>query len=63
MATRQSGSKKKQPAASETSQSIAEQTEAFLRAGGQIQEINSGVSGQESLAGRKHISLGNKSNR
>ena len=63
MATRHSGSKKKQPAASETSQSIAEQTEAFLRAGGQIQQISNGVSGQQSLAGRKHISLGNKSNR
>lgn len=62
MAARQSASaRKKQPAATETSQSIAEQTEAFLKSGGKIQQINSGVSGQESLAGRKHISLGNKS--
>ena len=61
MATRQSGAKKKQPAASETSQSIADQTEAFLQSGGHIQEIKSGISGQESLASRKHISLGNKS--
>lgn len=52
--------KKKQPAAIETSKSIAEQTRAFLKAGGEIQQINSGISGQQSLAGPRHISLGNK---
>ncbi|MFT4718975.1 MAG: hypothetical protein ACI9SB_000137 [Candidatus Azotimanducaceae bacterium] len=52
--------KKKQPAASETSQSIAEQTEAFFKSGGKINEIKSGISGQQSVAGPKHISLGNK---
>ncbi len=53
-------SKKKQPALRETSQSIEEQTQAFLEAGGKIQQIDSGVSGQQSMAGPKHISLGNK---
>jgi hypothetical protein len=52
--------KKKQPAASETSQSIEDQTRAFLESGGQIEKINSGVSGQQSIAGPKHITLGNK---
>jgi hypothetical protein len=52
--------KKKQPAASETSLSIAEQTEAFFKSGGTINKIKSGVSGQQSVAGPKHISLGNK---
>jgi len=42
--------KKKQPAAVETSASIAEQTQAFLQAGNKIQVIKSGVSGQPSLA-------------
>ncbi len=45
--------KKKQPAAVETSESIAEQTRAFLKAGKKIQVIQSGVSGQPSLAARK----------
>lgn len=52
--------KKKQPAASETSQSIEELTKAFLASGGEIESIDSGVSGQQSLAGPKHITLGNK---
>ncbi len=50
--------KKKQPAAVSTSQSIEEQTQAFLRAGGKIQHVESGVSGKPSLAGPKHIVLG-----
>ena len=49
----------KQPSAAETSLSIAEQTEAFLAAGGTIEKIDSGVSGQQSVAGPKHIKLGN----
>lgn len=53
--------RKKQSAVAETSQSIEEQTRAFLEAGGEITHINAGVSGQQSLAGPKHISLGNKS--
>lgn len=53
--------KKKQPSAVQTSQSIEDQTKAFLEGGGKIENINSGVSGQQSMAGPKHISLGNKS--
>ncbi|MEH6822961.1 MAG: hypothetical protein V7629_03510 [Motiliproteus sp.] len=53
-------SKKKKAAQTETTLSIQEQTAAFLKAGGEIQVINSGVSGQANLAGPKHITLGNK---
>ncbi|MEH6469795.1 MAG: hypothetical protein V7752_00980 [Halopseudomonas sp.] len=52
-------SKKKKSVPAETTQSIEEQTAAFLKAGGQIEVINAGVSGQQNLAGPKHISLGN----
>ncbi len=52
--------KKKPPAAAETSLSIEEQTKAFLKAGGAIEQINSGVSGQQSMAGPKHITLSSK---
>jgi hypothetical protein len=51
--------KKKAPAATETSLSIEEQTKAFLKAGGKIEQIDSGVSGQQSMAGSKQITLGN----
>ena len=51
---------KKQAAATETSESIAEQTKAFLKSGGKIQQITAGVSGQKSMAPNKHITLGNK---
>lgn len=51
--------KKKQSAAVETSQSIDAQIEAFLKSGGTIEKINTGVSGQQSMAGPKHITLGN----
>lgn len=53
--------KKKPSAASITSESIEIQTDAFLKAGGKIQRIASGVSGQQNIAGPKHIILGNKS--
>lgn len=53
-------STKKQPAAVETSASIEEQTRAFLQSGNKIQEIQTGMSGQPSMAKNKHISLGNK---
>lgn len=46
---------KKKAAAVETSDSIAQQTAAYLRSGGEIEVIENGVSGQESMAGRKHI--------
>ena len=52
--------KKKEPAAVETSDSIAEQTRKFLKSGNKIEVIASGVSGQPSVASRKHIKLGNK---
>jgi hypothetical protein len=51
---------KKQPAAVETSQSIEEQTKLFLKSGQKIQVIQSGISGQQSMAPSKHIKLGNK---
>jgi len=53
--------KKKQPAAVETSETIEEQTRLFLQSGQKIQVIQSGVSGQQSMAANKHIRLGNKS--
>lgn len=52
--------RKKEPAAVETSESIAEQTARFLKEGNKIQVIESGISGQPSVASRKHIRLGNK---
>ena len=39
---------------------IAEQTAAFLKAGGQIDQIPQGKSGQPSLAGPKHIVIAKK---
>ena len=50
---------KKAPAAVETAKSIEEQTRAFLQAGGNIQQIETGVTGQENMPGPKHITLGN----
>ncbi|MCB1845388.1 MAG: hypothetical protein KDI09_20640 [Halioglobus sp.] len=52
--------KKKPPAAVETSESIAQQTAAFLKAGKKIDKVDSGVSGQPSMAVNKHIKLGNR---
>ncbi len=40
---------------------IAEEIAIFLKSGGKIQQIPTGVSGQVNLAGPKHIKLGNKS--
>ncbi|MCR8921352.1 hypothetical protein NO559_01125 [Dasania sp. GY-MA-18] len=42
--------KKKQPAAVETSESIEDKVQAFLKAGGTIEQVGSGVSGQQSMA-------------
>ncbi len=53
-------SKKKQPAASVTSRSLDEQVKAFLESGGVIEQIKSGVSGQQSLLGSKQINLQSK---
>lgn len=52
--------KKKQPAAVLTSEMLREQTEAFLKAGGKIEKVRSGVSGQTNFSGPRQISLGNK---
>lgn len=57
MAKAKTISKKKQPAAVETSESIAAQTKEFLKHGGQIEVVESGVSGQESMAPRKYASF------
>lgn len=50
--------KSKKAAASQTHDSIAEQTAAFLKAGGEIQKIEKGVSGRENNGGPRHIVLG-----
>ena len=42
--------KKKQPAAAQTSSSIEDKTKAFLEAGGVIEQVRPGVSGQPSMA-------------
>ncbi len=42
--------KKKQPAAVETSDSIAEQTAKFLKEGNKIDQIQSGISGMPTMA-------------
>lgn len=51
----------KKTVASETSQSIEEQTRRFLEKGGSVTEIKSGVSGQPIMGGgttaKKHITL------
>ncbi|MEX1057276.1 MAG: hypothetical protein WED11_06070 [Natronospirillum sp.] len=49
--TRTSGPKKK--AATETRQSLQSKIDAFLDDGGEIQQIPSGVSGQQSMAATK----------
>ncbi len=46
---RQSGAKKKAAAATETSESIAEQTAAFLKSGRRVEVIESGISKQPKL--------------
>lgn len=47
---------KKKAASVETSESIAKQTAVSLESGGEIAIVKNGVSGQESMAGRKQIS-------
>ncbi|MEE4193083.1 MAG: hypothetical protein V2I66_16005 [Halieaceae bacterium] len=56
-----SSKKRGQNAPVETSASIAEQTAAFLKAGGKIDEVPRGVSGQTSLTARKHITISTRS--
>lgn len=45
--------KKKQPAAVVTSASLEVKVKAFLDAGGKIEQVKSGVSGQSSMASPK----------
>lgn len=45
--------KKKQPAAVETSSSLETKIDAFLKAGGKIEQIESGVSGQANMVSPK----------
>ncbi len=58
--TKKATFKAKPPAAIETQRSIEEQTAAFLKCGGKVQQIPSGVTGQVNLAGPRHITLGKK---
>ncbi len=50
---RQTSPKKKAAAASETSESIAEQTRLFLKSGNKIEVVESGLSGQPVLGASK----------
>ena len=50
-------SPKKQAGASETSESIAEQTALFLKSGNKIDVVQSGISGQPTLGAKKQINL------
>lgn len=46
---RQTSSPRKSAAASETSESIAEQTKLFLKSGNKIEVVDSGISSQPTL--------------
>jgi hypothetical protein len=48
---------KKPAAATETSESIAEQTQAFLKSGKKIEVVQSGISGQPTLGANKQAAL------
>lgn len=47
----------KAPKAVLSSQTLAEQTEAFLNSGGEIQYIERGVTGYQQPQGRQHLNL------
>ncbi len=51
---------RKKEKATESHDSIAAQTAAFLKSGGEIQQIDRGVTSQNNLAGPKHLVLGNR---
>lgn len=55
--------KPKKNSATETHQSIEEQTAAFLKAGGKIQQIANGVTGLHKLTGTNQLVLGKSSGR
>lgn len=58
--SKRSSSSKSNEHTHETRESIAAQTEKFLESGGKIQEIPSGVSGQTTTSGPRHITLGKR---
>jgi hypothetical protein len=60
LVTKKATFKPKPAAAVETQRSIEEQTAAFLKHGGKVQQIPNGVTGQVNLAGPRHITLGKK---
>jgi hypothetical protein len=45
--------KKKQPAAVETSSSLDAKVQAFLKGGGEIEQVKTGVSGQTAFGAQK----------
>lgn len=51
---------KSQASAAITSASLKEQMAKFLAAGGEIQQIPRGVSGQVATSGPRHITLGKR---
>ncbi|QCF24562.1 hypothetical protein [Hydrocarboniclastica marina] len=52
--------KRKANDVAETHQTIEEQTRAFLKSGGAIEQVRSGVSGQASLGGPKPSAFASK---
>jgi hypothetical protein len=62
MPRKKTAAKNKTSISEETSESIALQTADFLKNGGEVEIIQRGVSGQEPMAGRKHISYAKKTN-
>ena len=44
----------------ETRETLEEKMNAFLKSGGKVDVIPTGISGQTNNGGTKHISLGNK---
>ena len=55
--------KPKKSTSTETRQSIEDQTAAFLKAGGEIQQVARGVTGQQNIPGPRHIVLGKPSDK
>lgn len=53
MATKTTSAKRKPEPATETSQSLAAQMAAFIKAGGEVQTIPNGVSGQTNSPSRQ----------
>lgn len=46
----------------ETSETIAEQTKAFLKSGGAIEKVPRGISGQTTVSGKRHITISSNKN-